>query len=86
MPAVCRGDVMRHRNPWLLWVAATAGSFAYFEMRAVRYREVPTLSEELARWAGVNPRHPRGVVVPVLWVAACCWLTVHVLRWEGATP
>lgn len=75
--------VWRAVNPWSVWLTATVGSFAAVEARALVRRDIPTLSECLARWAGLHPRRRHGVVVPLLFVAGCGWLVVHVATWQG---
>lgn len=77
-----RGEAVT-RNPWPLWLVAVTGTFAALETRALLRRDIPTLSENLARWSGTYPRRRHGSLVPMTFLAACGWLVVHVATFEG---
>lgn len=72
------------RNPWPVWLVAVTGTFAALETRALLKRDIPTLSENLARWSGTYPRRRHGSLVPMAFLAGCGWLVVHVAQWSGA--
>lgn len=66
---------------------AVAGlGFAVFETRALVKGDIPTLSENLAKWAGVHPRRVHGNVAPVLLLAGAGWLVVHIATWGTGKP
>lgn len=73
-------------NPWSVWLTATLGSFVAMETRALVKGDIPTLSECLARWSGVHPRRRHGSVVPLVFLAGCGWLVVHVVTWGTGAP
>lgn len=75
---------MARLNPWPVWLVATTATFAALETRAISRRDIPTLSECLARWGGTHPRRTHGTLAPVAFLAAAGWLAVHVAGWEGA--
>lgn len=72
------------RNPWPYWLVLVTGTFAALETRALLRRDIPTLSENLARWSGTYPRRRHGSLVPMAFLAAAGWLTIHIAAWEGA--
>ena len=71
------------RNPWPYWLVAVTATFAALETRALLHRDIPTLSENLARWSGTHPRRRHGSLVPMAFLAGCGWLVVHVATWGG---
>jgi hypothetical protein len=76
--------VTRRVNPWPVWLITVTATFAALETRALTHRDIPTLSENLARWGGTYPRRRHGSLVPVAFLAGAAWLTVHVSSWGGA--
>lgn len=72
---------MRRFVPWLVWVVAVLGSFAGMESRALRKRDIPTLSEALAYWLGCHPRQRHAPVTIFGFFSFWVWLTVHVYRY-----
>lgn len=72
-------------NPWSVWATATIGSFAALEARALLRRDIPTLSENLARWGGVHPRRRHGSLAPAAFLAGAGWLAVHVATFGKET-
>lgn len=74
----------RKLNPWPVWLVATTATFAAIETRAITRRDVPTLSECLARWGGTYPRRPHSTIAPVAFLAGAGWIVVHVASWQGA--
>lgn len=73
-------------SPWSVWVTTVLGSFCALEARALVWGDIPTLSECLARWSGVHPRRRHGAVTPLVFLAACGWLALHVATWGTGTP
>lgn len=74
----------RRVDPWPLWLVVTTATFAALETRALTRRDIPTLSENLARWSGTHPRKRHGSLVPLAFLAGAAWLTSHVSAWGGA--
>lgn len=72
------------RNPWPVWLVAVTGTFAALETRALLRRDIPTLSENLARWSGTYPRRRHGSLVPMLFLAGAGWLATHIATWQGS--
>lgn len=66
---------------WAAWLTGVLGSFAVLEYRALRSRRV-TLSQALARWLGVHPRHRLGPALLLGFASVWLWLCVHVARWQ----
>lgn len=77
----------RCRRIWAFWLAATAASFTYLEIRAFRGSCHPTLSRQLARWLGCTPTSRwRGPELFALgWAISGAVLAAHVALLEDDT-
>lgn len=71
--------IRRRDLVWIGWTVSTLGSFAALEMRALRSRRFPTLSESLSRWLGTQ-RSDIGLIV---FGAGFLCLTLHLARYSA---
>lgn len=71
---------MSWSTAWIIWLTVTAFSFAVLEW--VTFRKQQTLSENLRRWLGVEPRKPwRRVGIPAfmaVMLGFVAWFVPHI--------